>query len=245
MKLSKKCRIRVHKFYRISFVFKKTYEYPILEQINGNDGKRHYICPITGAYLPSVTTILDETADKVFLKKWIERVGESKAEQIRNEAAGLGTLLHEHMECYIQDIPRPKGTNLVRKMAENMADTIINKGLPDLNEIWGIESRLYFPGLYAGTTDLVGIYGGKEAIMDYKNTKKMKSRSMLDNYFDQTVAYALAHNELFDTNIRKGVIFMVARDLQYETFILEGAEFDKHEVLFLKRLEKYMEKNSL
>lgn len=222
----------------------KLYEYPILEQINGNDGKRHYICPVTGAYLPSVTTVLDETADKTFLIEWAKRVGEEKAEQIRNEAAGLGTLLHEHMECHIQDIPRPRGSNLVRKMAENMADVIIERGLPDLQEIWGIESRLYYPGLYAGTTDLVGVYNGKEAIMDYKNTKKMKKRDMLGNYFDQTVAYALAHNALFGTNIRKGVIFMVARDLKYETFILEGAEFDKHEVLFLKRLEQYMNKHS-
>ena len=226
-------------------IIKKIYEYPTLEQINGNDGKRHYVCPKTGSYLPSVTTVLDETADKTFLIEWAKRVGETKAEQIRTEAAGLGTLLHEHMECHIQSIPRPKGTNLVRKMAENMADVIIQRGLPGLQEIWGIESRLYYPGLYAGTTDLVGIYDGCPAIMDYKNTKKMKRRDMLENYFDQTVAYALAHNALFDTNIRKGVIFMVARDLQYETFILEGSEFDKHEVLFLKRLEKYMENNSL
>lgn len=226
-------------------IINKLYEYPVLEQINGNDGKRHYICPNTGAYLPSVTTVLDETADKTFLIEWAKRVGETKAEQIRNEAAGLGTLLHEHMENHIQNIPRPKGSNLVRQMAERMADTIIQRGLPGLQEIWGIESRLYYPGLYAGTTDLVGIYEGVPAIMDYKNTKKMKKRDMLENYFDQTVAYALAHNAMFDTNIRKGVIFMVARDLQYETFILEGSEFDKHEVLFLKRLEKYMEKNSL
>jgi CRISPR/Cas system-associated exonuclease Cas4 (RecB family) len=214
-------------------------EYPVLERITRPDGVRHYIDP-TGAPLASVTTILDGTADKTFLKEWQDRVGEKAANKARNDGTALGTLVHTHLEKYLLDQPRPTGNNLIRQMASRMADQIINRGLPKVNEIWGVESMLYFPGLYAGTTDLVGIYEGKPAIMDFKNAKKMRKRDQIDDYMDQMCAYALAHNELFGTDIRTGVIFMVARDLQFEIYTVEGKEFDKHVDSFLNRVESYL-----
>lgn len=210
-----------------------------MDRTTADDGKRYYLDPTNGQPLPSVTTILSQTADKTYLVEWEARVGKEKAEAIRNEAAGLGTLLHTHMECHIQGITRPGGNNIGRQMVARMADQIIEKAMPNVDEIWGFEIPLWFPGLYAGTTDLVGVYEGKPAIMDYKTTKKMKSRDKIADYFDQTVAYSLAHNEVFGTNIRCGVIFMVARDLEYQTYVLEGDEYDRHEASFLERCGAY------
>ena len=217
----------------------KLYEYPSLERSTSEDGTRFYLDPNTNKPLPSVTTILSHTADKSFLIEWQNRVGLKKAEEIRNEAAGLGTLLHTHMECHIQGIQRPGGNNLVRQLASRMADTIIKEGLPKVDEVWGYEVPLYFPELYAGTTDLVGVHNGKPAIMDYKNTKKMKTTDMITDYYCQCVAYALAHNLHYDTNIQQVAIFMVARNLDYKTFVIEGDEFDHYATLWQNRIIQY------
>jgi penicillin-binding protein-related factor A (putative recombinase) len=213
--------------------------YPTLERTTAEDGTRFYLDPNTNLPLPSVTTILSHTKDKTFLIEWEKRIGTAKANAIRDEATGLGTLLHTHMECHIQNITRPGGNNLVRQMAARMADVVIAKGLVNVNEVWGYEVPLYFPQLYAGTTDLVGVYKGKPAILDYKNTKKMKTKDMLEDYFCQCVAYALAHNYLFDTDIQQIVIFMVARDLQFEQFVVEGAEFEHYANVWQRRLVEY------
>lgn len=230
-----------HSFYVIGIqvIINKRFEYPTVQRVTAADGKRFYVDPTTDQPLPSVTTILDQTADKGFLIEWEARVGKKKADQIREEAAGLGTLLHTHMECHIQGIQRPGGNNLVRLLATRMANQIIEKAMPRVTEVWGVEIPLWFPGLYAGTTDLVGLFDGEPAIMDYKTTKKMKSRDKIPDYFDQTVAYGLAHNEIFGTKIRKGVIFMVSRELEYETYVLEGADYDRHEQSFLDRVGNY------
>lgn len=217
------------------------YDYPKLDRTTNEDGTRFYIDPVEGLPLPSVTTVLSGTADKTAIKLWEERVGKAKAEQVRKEATALGSLMHLHIENHVMGIDRPGGNNLIRLQAARMADQIINKGLPRVDEVWGQEVAMYFPGLYAGTTDLVGVHDGIPSIMDHKTAKKMRSRDMIFDYFDQMVAYSLAHNEVYGTEIKRGVIFMVARDLEYKEFILEGQEYEKHKVSFLTRLEKYLE----
>jgi genome maintenance exonuclease 1 len=120
-----------------------------------------------------------------------------------------------------------------------MAKTIIDKGLSNCQEFWGTEVSLYFPEVYAGTTDLVGVHDNSEAIMDHKQTNKPKKREWIDDYFLQLAAYALAHNEVWGTNIRKGVIFMCSADNNYQEFIVEGKEFDKYVDLWYSRLDQY------
>lgn len=220
----------------------KQFEYAALERVTLDDGSRFYVDP-AGNNLSSVTTILSATEDKTGLMEWRKWVGDKKADQIRDEATGLGSLMHTHLENHIQGIPRPGGSNLVRKMAENMADTVINRGLVNVNEVWGMEEILYFPGLYAGTADLIGIHKGEPAIMDYKTTNKMKARDAIPNYYCQGAAYCLAHNELYGTNIRRIVIFMVSRDLQFEEYVVEGDEFDKYADMWSKRVQDFLNGN--
>lgn len=212
------------------------FEYRKLSRIEGP--QRLYATP-DGHRVPSVTTILDRTADKTALIEWRKRVGEAEANRISQESAGLGTLVHKHIENYIVGEPRPSGNNQVHVMARSMSDAVINQGLADVDEVWGMEASLYYPGLYAGTTDLVGVYKGRPAIMDHKTTKKMKLREWIDDYFIQTVAYALAHNEVYGTDIKTGAIFMTGRDGSYKTFVIEGAEFDHYVEQWLQRVEQY------
>lgn len=216
----------------------KLYEYQILERVTHEDGNRFYVCP-EGNQLSSVTTILSATEDKTGLMEWRAWVGDKKADQIRDEATGLGSLMHTHLENHVMGEERPGGSNLVRQMARNMADTIIERGLVNVSEVWAMEEMLYFPKLYAGTADLIGIHKGEPAIMDYKTTNKMKSKDKINNYACQLAAYALAHNELFGTQIKRGVIFMVARDLSFQEYVFEGEEFEKAIAEWLDRLDQF------
>jgi hypothetical protein len=223
-------------------LIKNHYHYEALDRNTQPTGERMYVTPFGN--LPSVTTILSATSDNAGLAAWREFVGESRANQIRDEATGLGSLMHEHLECHIQEIERPKGSNLVRQMARRMADTIIAQGLVHMDEVWGIESPLYYPERWAGTADLIGVYQGKPCIADYKTTNKMKTAEMITDYFLQSCAYALSHNILYGTEIRTIVIFMVSRDLQYKVFVVEGEEFDKYLAMWEERVDLYYAKQA-
>lgn len=203
--------------------FNPKYKYEKLTRIEGPS--RLYATP-DGSKVPSVTTILSSTADKTALLEWRKRVGEAEAQRISTESAGLGTLVHKHIENFIEGIERPPGNTPIHQMARAMSDRVIEEGLPGVDEVWGMEASLYYPGLYAGTTDLCGVYKGVPSIMDHKTAKKMKKPEWMQDYFIQTTAYALAHNEVHGTDIQQGVLFMVDRDYQYQTFIIEGAQLN-------------------
>ena len=206
------------------------------------DGKRRYATP-DGEKLPSVTTILDATKSeesKQALQNWRKRVGVQKAQEITTEAAGRGTRMHKWLENYIKTgATGEPGSNPYSIQSHQMAQSIITQGLVKCNEYWGTEVPLYFPKIYAGTTDLCGIHDGAEAIMDHKQTNKPKKREWIDDYFVQLTAYANAHNEVHGTKIRKVVIFMCSADNLYQEFIVEGSEFDKYTDIWFKRVEQY------
>jgi len=217
------------------------------------EGKRFYATP-DGKNLPSVTTILDKTKPeekKQILEQWRRRVGHEKAQQITTEAANRGTRMHTYLEQYVKDgVIKEKGSNPFSWASHDMAHVVVEKGLKNVNEFWGIEVPLYFPGIYAGTTDGAGIHLNQESILDYKQTNKPKRREWIDDYFMQLCAYAEAHNELHGTRIRKGVVLMCVKpDLdeqfniikppEYQEFVLEGAEFEKYRNLWWKRVELF------
>ncbi len=213
------------------------FQYKNCKQVNQN-GKRVYLTP-DGESLPSVTTILSATKDMTHLNEWKKRIGEEKAAQITREAAGVGTAMHANLERFIAGIERQPGNNLVHVQANKMADIIIEQGLAKVNEVWAMEQSLYFPGLYSGTTDLVGVYDGEPAVMDYKQTNKPKKSEWIEDYRLQLVAYIMAHNEVYGTNIRRGIVFMCSRDLQYQQFELKPDDFNQYQDMWLDKVEEY------
>jgi genome maintenance exonuclease 1 len=206
------------------------------------NGSRKYMTP-DGFAVPSVTTILEATKPeeaKKALANWRKSIGTKKANEITKESSGRGTRLHKWLEDYINtSIIGDPGSNPYSQQSHLMAQSIIEKGLTNCNEFWGTEVSLYYPEMYAGTTDLVGIHNGSEAIMDHKQANKMKKREWIEDYFIQTCAYATAHNQVWNTSIRKGVIFMCTKDNEYQEFIIEGKEFDHYVNEWFKRLEQY------
>ena len=195
------------------------FTYAKLQRVEEN-GKRRYATP-GGPPVASVTTILDATKDKTHLIAWRKRVGEAKAQEITVEAAGRGTRMHKYIEQYVDtgEWPVP-GSNPYAQQAHKMAAVIRVHALGDINEIWGSEVPLYIPEMYAGTTDLVGVYKDNYAIMDFKQSNKLKKGEWIEDYYLQMTAYALAHNEIHGTNIQHGHIFMCTQACEYQQFDL-------------------------
>jgi genome maintenance exonuclease 1 len=201
-----------------------------------------------------VTTILDHTKpdeNRRALNEWRKRVGAEKAQQITTEAANRGTRMHTYLEHYVKTGElRDRPSNPFAWSSHAMAQVVIRDGLKNVTEFWGVEIPLYFPGLYAGTTDGAGLHLGEESILDYKQTNKPKKQEWITDYYLQLVAYALAHNEVHGTRIRKGVVLMCVRpevdqqgnlisEPQYQEFRLEDKDFDHWEQQWWKRLELY------
>jgi CRISPR/Cas system-associated exonuclease Cas4 (RecB family) len=216
------------------------------------DGKRHYVTPL-GDRVPSVTTILDKTKPeeaRQALANWKKAVGEKKAQEITSEAAGRGTRMHKYLEDYIKgESLKESVSNPYANQSLLMAKKVITEGFGAISEVWGSEVPLYFPELYAGTTDCVGVHNGQEAILDFKQSNKPKKREHIEDYFLQLTAYALAHNEVHGTNIRKGVILMCVRPPEiapgqwgepiYNEFVLEASDFDYWTGRWCDRVSQY------
>ena len=218
----------------------KLYEYPKSIRSLIKD-ERHY--EIGQEKLPSVTTILAATQSdekRASLAKWKEKVGDFKADEIKNQAASRGTAMHTYLEHHIN------GGGLLDlssegREAESMAKTIIDKGLGDLQEIWGSEVTLYYPGLFAGATDLCGIYQGRDSIVDFKQSNKPKKDEWIEDYKLQLAAYATAHDYVYKTNIEQGVILMVTPDNFFQRFIINGSQFREYKWMWLEKVSKYYE----
>jgi len=216
------------------------YIYPktIREAING---KRHYVAG--EEKLPSVTTILSGTQDSsktASLQAWRDRVGEATAVKIVDEAAARGTAMHKILERYIDESGYLDMTQ-VGLNAHNMAIKIIERGLCNITEYYGVECTLHYPGLYAGQTDMVGVHKGEDAIIDFKQTNKPKKEEWITDYKMQLAAYAMAHDYMHKTTITKGVIMMCSKDNYYQEFVVKGEEFKKYKHKWLGKVSDYYE----
>ena len=217
----------------------KRFEYPasIRSVINGG---RHY--DINNTKLPSVTTILQATQSpekKAILAKWKQKVGEKKADQIRDDAAARGTVMHRIIEGFVTGDGHVD-LSLMGQAAGLMGQTIFKEGLKGrMDEVWGSEITLYYPGLYAGATDLCGIYEGREAIIDFKQSNKPKKREWIEDYFIQMAAYAMAHNYVYNTQIQSGVILMCTPGNYFQKFVVKDKEFQQYMWKWVSRVDQF------
>ena len=216
----------------------KKYDYPKAIRSLIND-ERHY--DIGKEKLPSVTTILSATKSdeaKESIARWKAKVGEDEATRVKDTAASRGSNMHLHLEKYILGTGHKDLTD-EGQVAGDMAQVIIDKGLCDVSEIWGSEVTLYYPGLYAGATDLVGIYDYEDSIIDFKQSNRPKRREWIDDYFMQLGAYAMAHNYVYGSEITQGVILMCTPDNYFQRFQIKGKEFIKYQHRFLEKVDKF------
>ena len=210
------------------------------------NGSRHY--SLDGSSLPPVTTILSATKseeDKAAILAWKQRVGSVEAERIKKEASARGSSMHSYIEQFLYGKLNQElleDNNKSKKMAEEIIDNgIKNK----LTEIWGCESTVYYPGKYGGTADCIGIYEGKESILDFKQSNKPKREEFIDDYFYQVAAYSLAHNTVYNSNITQGVILLCTVDNLFQHFKIEGNKLLEYQKKFLDKVEQYHHQKNL
>jgi len=222
----------------VSYKFNKLYDYPKSMRSLINN-KRHY--EVGKEKLPSVTTILSACQSdekKASLARWKAKMGDRAADKVRDDAAERGTAMHKYLEAHI-DGTGLKDLTPLGVQAETMAHKIIESGLRDLEEVWGQEVTLYYPGLYAGATDVVGIFDGQPAIIDFKQSNKPKRREWIEDYFEQLGAYCMAHNYVYGTKIQSGIILMCTKDFMFQKFEVSGREFVRYQHAFLKKVDQY------
>ena len=193
---------------------------------------------VNGSRLPSVTTILGATKDQQFLKDWKAKVGEKEAERIKNHSSRRGTSMHKFLESYVTGVGYDDLTELGQE-AKPMAEKVIEIGLAPVEEYYGSEVTLYYPGLYAGSTDLVCNHNGLESIVDFKQSNRPKKKEWVEDYYLQIAAYAMAHDYVHGSKIRQGVIMMCTPDLYYQEFRITDHELRQYKHKFLKRLDMY------
>ena len=205
-----------------------------------DQGSRTY--DVSGTKLPSVTTILAQTKDQTYLDKWKAKVGHEEAERIKNLSSKRGTSMHKFIEKHITGVGYDDLTE-IGTQAKPMAQKIIDIGLTPVTEYYGSEVSLYYPGLYAGSTDLVCIHNGKETIADFKQANKPKREDWIEDYFLQIGAYAMAHDYVHGSNIEQGIIMICTPDLYYQEFKFDGEMMKNYRHKFLQRLSQFYGRN--
>ena len=220
---------------------KKSNKYNYLQgkQITDHEsGTRVY--EVVGTRLPSVTTVLSATKNQQFLKDWKAKVGEKEAERIKNLSSKRGTAMHKFLESHIQGVGYDDLTEL-GQAAKPMAQKIIEVGLTPISEYYGSEVMLHYPGLYAGSTDLVCLHNDMETIVDFKQSNRPKREEWIEDYKLQCAAYALAHDYVYKSTIKQCVIMICTPDLYYQEFKIQDSELKEWKHKWLKRLDMYHE----
>ena len=227
----------INEYHNIGKAIKHNDKYSYITGTRIEDhGSRLY--DVNGSRLPSVTTILGKTKNQEFLKDWKEKVGEAEAERIKNVSSSRGTAMHKFLENYITGVGYDDLTALGQE-AKAMAQKVIDVGLTPVEEYYGSEVTLYYPGLYAGSTDLVCLHNGRETIVDFKQANRAKKKEWIEDYYLQIAAYAMAHDYVHKSNIEQGVIMVCTPDLYYQEFKIDGHELRQYKHKFLKRLDMY------
>ena len=220
-------------------LIKNKFKYPDLQRVENELGR--FYLDSKGQEVPSVTNVLSSTSDQSGIDEWKRRVGHEEAERILQESSSIGSNVHNALEKYLQDKEWEivNDGSYISKISILILKTFINNLVNDIDEVWGLESGLILDGLYAGTADCIGVYNGKESLIDFKTAKKVKPKEWIEDCFLQCAAYANAHNVMYDTKIEQIVILMVDRNQEYKKFIVNNREFDHYTNKWKQRLIKF------
>ncbi len=226
------------------FKYRTDLVYPEMESETLPNGKRTYQTPEGPA--TSVTTIL-ATLPHPELDAWRERVGEVEAFIVSKEATDMGTCMHDRLEAYVKDEEYVDTGIPEEVFAKQMFQIVRTIGLSRLNEIWGIEEALYCHSLYAGRTDLIGVYNRIPSIIDYKTSKFFKKAEYIEAYKLQIAAYCIAHDEMFgDLGIRQGVLLIGTRPnpeykipANLQRIIIPEAEMHEYKIKWMDIVENF------
>ena len=182
-----------------------------LIRVDSENG-RVYQTP-SGKTYPSVTSILG-LLGKAEILKWRERVGEEEANRVASRAARRGTAIHTLCENYL--LNKEVNPGLFDLETFNSIIPFLNR----INNIHCLETQLYSHHLQvAGTVDCIAEFDGRTSVIDFKTSKRIKTRDDIHGYFMQTSAYAVMFEERTGIAVDRLVIIMSVDDEKPLLFI--------------------------
>jgi RecB family exonuclease len=177
---------------------------------------RTYTTPSGDSY-PSITTVLSILSREA-IQEWRARVGEAEANKISRIASGRGTAVHDLLERYVNNDPDfAKG--VMPHVLQSFHD--VKEQLDTrLSTVYAQEAPLYSEHLgLAGRVDCVGVWDGKDSIVDYKTSRKLKKKEWVKGYFMQCCAYAIMWEERTGQPITQLVVLIAVDNEEPEVFI--------------------------
>ena len=193
---------------------------------------RYYTTP-DGTKYPSVTTVLSILSEDA-IQKWRNRIGEDEANKISTQASGRGTIVHSVIEKYINN-----EENYLEGTMPHIKDNFLSvKDILDthIGKVYAQEIPLYSDHLrLAGRVDCVAEWDGKISIIDFKTSRKLKSKENIENYFIQESAYAIMWEERTGVPITR-LVTLIAGDEGAQVFIEHR---DNHTEKLIKTIREY------
>lgn len=189
--------------------------YEDLHAKTGSSG-RTYTAPDGNTY-PSITTVLSILSREA-IQEWRARVGEEEANKVSRIASGRGTAVHDLLERYVNNDPEfSKG--VMPHIMQSFHD--VKEQLDTrLSKVYAQEAPLYSEHLgLAGRVDCVGVWDGKNSIVDYKTSRKLKKKEWVKGYFMQCCAYAIMWEERTGMPITQLVVLIAVDNEEPQVFI--------------------------
>lgn len=188
---------------------------------------------------PSVTTVLGAWGDSSWLDEWRERIGAEQADAITTEAANIGTHLHHLFECLFiegKETPlepkTPEEEIAVRmfKLAKPKLQKFVKKVLYMEEAVYSSEFRI------AGRFDMLCLtVDDKIALVDYKNSRRAKTRKDIDSYRQQIAFYCKMIKETFGIDVDEQKIFMVTREGFVQVFTFYEKDTSRSELVAIRK----------
>lgn len=197
---------------------------PNLESVTLDGGKRYYITP-NGKKLSSVTTVIGAKKKKMIME-WRNRVGAEEANRISRAASGRGNRVHNLAEKYLKN----EFVDLKKEMPDSvvMFRSLIPH-LQKINNIHYIEQSLWSERIeMAGRVDLIAEWEGVLSVIDFKTSKRIKTKEDIPDYFAQCTAYSQMYEERIGVPIEQLVILMAVENSQPLIFVEKTEEHLKN-----------------
>ena len=181
---------------------------------------------------PSVTTILDKTADKRYLEDWRQDIGKDVADYIADTGAAIGSYAHLLNEEYLAGRfglkpPSQAGDRRYRLFAQAHHDNFL-PFLDSITDACALEHPVASPRMnLAGTIDCVGTIDGERCIIDYKTKRSPPGGNHVHDHILQGTLYASMWNEAVG-DLYPVTRIIIAASIEYGTVETYTAPASKH-----------------
>ena len=197
---------------------------------------RTYNDPDGNSY-PSITTVLN-IINEESIAAWRKKVGNEVANKVSTQASGRGTLVHEIVEKYLKNESTNDFLPHIRQSLENLRPILDSS----IGRIFGLETPLFSRHLgMAGRVDCVAEFEGVPSIIDFKTSRRPKTKDKIPNYFSQMSGYAVMFEErtgmpivntviIMDVDGSQPIVFKEHRDNYIELLLETKKEYDRRKL---------------